>query len=151
MDYQQIGQILQSVVIIVGALSILTGLRGVTKQVQVVTYLEFTKRYSQIVGPMLKLSRKHKSAQCLADIHADEAEEFRDLAGGYFAILAHEYHLYKLGHLDARTWRMWSALVPNILRNPLMREVWNEAQEWYGSFPEFQRFIDAQFRRVSGT
>jgi hypothetical protein len=139
-------QLLEPMAIIAAALSILIGLRGLRVQIQLTTYLEFTKRFEDVSGPLHKILRKYKNAQSLADIHPEDADDFRDLAARYFAVVSSEFHLQGTGHLDRRTWLLWSQLIPQMLKNPLVREVWYEAKPWYAPMCGFAQFIESQIR-----
>jgi len=141
MDLVQLEKILQPIIILVATLSVLSGLRGVRKQIQVTTYLEYTKRFEDTMRPLARLLRKYKGKYKLGEIESEDARELHELIGSYISIIASEYHLQRGGHIDRETWHMWSYGLTDMFENPLVREVWFEVKEKYTAVRGFERFI----------
>ena len=144
MSADQIGQLLQTIVIMVAALSIVSGLRGVKNQIQVSAYLEYTKRFSEVYRPMRRALRKYEGIQSIKELSPDEFHDLRERVGSYFGLLASEFHLYKQGYIDQVTWQVWSEGVPRVVGNPLVYEFWLELKQVFAAVEGFESFIESK-------
>ena len=142
MNWQAIEAIGQIVGIIVAALAIWWGLRGVRRQMWLSTFFDYTKRYAEIIDRLPPSVRVPGDFLKLSDLPPPERERILSALRQYFNLCSEEHYLAEQRVLDRKTWGIWSTGIKDAFRNSVFRDGWALVLVEYEMYPEFCTFMD---------
>ena len=122
MDIEQIVQLATLVSALIAAIGLIVGIVVYRRQSNAQVFLEYTKRYAQVMDRFPGDARKAK-----LDLDAAPPPESEDLTYAalcYLNLCSEEYYLCKTGYLSKAIWRIWEDELKRTLRSPLFRREW---------------------------
>ena len=93
--------------VVVSALAIVAGLRSVRDQLRVTIFLEYTKRYSEIMQHMPFEAREPGGLYRLASQSKEERHRVLSVFREYLNMCSEEKWLHDHRRIDHATWRIW--------------------------------------------
>jgi hypothetical protein len=127
--------------VIVAILAVVFALRGVRDQLWLLTFSEYTRRYSEIVRELPSEARRPGGTFAFAELHPCEQGRVLNVARAYFNLCSEEYYLHTRGRIDDATWEIWRDGMIEVLRAPWSRTTWELLKPEY-RFLEFCEFFD---------
>lgn len=128
--------------VLVAALAICVGLRGVKKQMFVAVFNQYTQRYANIMDGLPAGTRDPKSKITLEDLDEKKRQEVLRVGRRYFNLCSEEMWLAQKGHLDQTTWGIWETGIRQTMRLQSMSDAWEELESEYEYFGEFHEFMN---------
>ena len=136
-----------TVVASIGAIyAIIHGVRVYKKQTNMQIFLEYTKRYAEIVD---SFPNKTLSARLNTDGKPPErSDELTKCVLQYLNLCAEEFYMWKKGYLNRELWKIWESELIRTLQSPLLRREWQDKNEIeqlrdeFIAYPEFQNYVD---------
>jgi hypothetical protein len=127
--------------VIVSALAIVAGLKGVRDQLRVTIFLEYTERYSKVMQNMPYMAREPGSGYQLASHSEEERRRVLAVFREYLNLCSEEKWLHDQKRIDGPTWKIWEQGMLDVARFPPFREAWSLLQTEYGGYRDFQFFV----------
>ena len=127
--------------VIVSALAIAAGLKGVRDQLRVTIFLEYTKRYSKVMQSMPSMAREPGSGYQLASQSEEERRRVLAIFREYLNLCSEEKWLHDQNRIDEPTWRIWEQGMLDVACFPPFREAWSLLQSEYSGYRDFQVFV----------
>ena len=127
--------------VIVSALAIVAGLKGVRDQLRVTIFLEYTERYSKVMQSMPYMAREPGSGYELASQSEEERRRFLAVFREYLNLCSEEKWLHDQKRIDGPTWKIWEQGMLDVARFPPFREAWSLLQSEYSGYRDFQVFV----------
>ncbi len=138
---------LAAVVVGVGALWVTLG--GIKNQLWILTFTEYTKRYSEAMTAMPAGVRRRENAVDIDALPEQERERLLACFRNYFNLCSEEYYLFKNKKIDAATWSIWEDGMESVVCCPSFRQGWSALREEYESFPQFRTHFDNLVARAT--
>ena len=104
------------------------------RQMNAQIYLEYTKRYDQIMRDFPSEVRFNLEG-ALNDV--DRVFVLR-----YLNLCSEEFYMQDAGYLSKRIWRIWEKEMERTLQSPLVLSEWEALRREFGSFEKFQTYVD---------
>jgi hypothetical protein len=119
---------------------IVVAIRVYRRQCNVQVFLEYTKRYTEIMNMFPVEGRK-------ARLHSfgeapRESEELSLAVLRYLNLCSEEFHLCKKKYLSRDVWKIWEAELKQALASTLVRREWTKLRKEFESYPEFVKYVD---------
>ena len=127
--------------VIVSAVAILAGLRGVRDQLRTTVFLEYTKRYAKIMHNMPYEAREPGSGYQLASRSAKERYHVLAVFREYLNMCSEENWLHECRRIDHPTWDIWKCGMEDVAHFPCFREAWDILAREYDAYKAFQEFV----------
>lgn len=122
------------------AVSLVVGIVIYYRQSNAQVFLEYTKRYSEIMNRFpaegLK-ARLNLSAKL-----PEKSDELSLAVLRYLNLCSEEFYLCKQKYLSSHVWGIWEAELKRTLSSPLFVREWAELREEFRSYPEFLEYVD---------
>jgi hypothetical protein len=118
--------------------------RGVRDQLWLMTFAEYTKRYSDIMSDLPFEARRPGSPFDIHALREEERTQVLQVMRSYFNLCSEELYLHQKGRIDSDTWEVWTEGTAEVMRFPCFDFGWGVLRQEYESFPDFQKFIDEQ-------
>jgi len=133
------------IAILVGAATIAFAARSIATQLRVIAFLEFTRRYSEIIVQMPTAARALKDDVSLSSLPQSERAATLNAFRLYFNLCSEEFYLSEEKVLRKPTWRIWRRELSTYLRTQIARDAWTEVRgEYYKTFRnEVERILAA--------
>ena len=131
-----------ALVLITGIAGLLS-LRGLREQLWLVTFTEYTRRYSEIMDALPFEARRPGGQFDLEALPADERDRALGAMRKYLNLSSEELYLHNRAKIDGETWGIWRTGIRDTLRLPCFRGAWRHLRDEYDFFPEFREFIDS--------
>lgn len=114
-------------------------LQALTKQLQVQTFSEYTRRYQEI---FLQIPEVFDEQADLASLK-QTTKPIAHLRA-YFDLCFEEYYLYQQGLVDKSTWSIWEGGMRRAFSRPIIQQAWQliKASSQYGH--KFEMFVEAR-------
>lgn len=141
MSVQVVVAITEIAAVVVGAGAILLALKGVREQLWLMTFTEYTKRYSDIVKDLPSEARRPQGNFDLTKLDPEQRDRVLNTMRNYLNLCSEEYFLAKRGRIDPETWGIWQAGISETLNLPWCRETWDAVRDEYRYFQEFCDFV----------
>jgi hypothetical protein len=93
--------------VVVSALAIAAGLKGVRDQLRVTIFLSYTDRYASIMSSVPFEARQPGSTYRLSSRPDDERTRVLSAFCEYFNLCSEEKWLYEHRKIDRATWKIW--------------------------------------------
>lgn len=116
--------------------------RSFRKQMNVQIYLEFTRRYEELMRHSPEEARTSLLGRRLSEIEPARRGEVKAHLLRYLNLSSEEYHLMTSGYLDAGVWELWRREMEWTLRTTLFVTSWPELKHQFASFPEFTAYVE---------
>ena len=127
--------------VVVSAVAIVAGLKGVRDQMRVTVFLEYTERYAKIMQSMPYAAREPGSGYRLAAQSEEERRRVLTVFREYLNLCSEEKWLRDRKRIDGPTWKIWEQGMLDVARFPPFREAWTLLEPEYSGYREFQLFI----------
>jgi len=131
--------------VIIGVLGLALGIRTYRRQTNAQLFLEYTRRYEEIMGDI-----PPESLQIRFEFEMKEPGESARLKLAilrYLNMTSEELYLWKRGYLADDVWQIWAKEVRRILRSPLLRREWPDLKVEFEAYEDFCAFVE----RIQGT
>lgn len=129
--------------VIVGVSALWVSLRGINNQLWLLTFTEYTKRYSEAMTAMPAGVRRREGGMDVDLLPETQREEVLACFRNYFNLCSEEYYLFKNKKIDAATWSIWEDGMRSMICSPSFRQGWSALRAEYESFPQFVARFDA--------
>lgn len=127
--------------VIVSAMAILVGLKGVRDQLRITIFLEYTERYAKIMHDMPYQAREPGSGYRLDSQPNDERYRVLAVFREYLNLCSEENWLHECRRIDNPTWNIWKYGMQDVARFPSFREAWEILSPEYDGYKDFQDFV----------
>lgn len=126
----------------VTAAGLLMTMRGISDQLWLHTFAEYTRRYADVVRDLPSEGRRPGSAFDIEQLAPDERGRVLNAARAYLNLTSEEFFLHSRGRIDDETWSIWRTGIEETVRLPWLRTAWGELEAEYTYVPEFTRFME---------
>jgi hypothetical protein len=135
--------ILAAVGPVLAAVSILIGVYVFRRQMNAQLFVEYTKRYEQV---MLSYPEGLRDTRLDSmGVPPPESPELTVAILRYLNLCSEEFYLWERGYLSGDIWRIWESEIRRTLASPLYRREWRKVQAEFASYGEFAKYVaDAQ-------
>ncbi len=134
--------------VLVAALAIVVSMQHVRDQLRTFIFLVYTDRYRRVMAGVPPEARVPALNRRLTDLPANDREQLISAFRDYFNMCSEEMWLKSNGRVDSDTWKVWRAGMKDVLRSPMVRDVWHELNGEYAYFHRFARFMDGLMSEV---
>lgn len=117
-------------------------LRGVRDQLWLITFSEYTRRYSEIMDGLPYEARRPGGDFDLKKLAEGERERVLATARRYLNLCSEELYLNKRGALDDGTWEIWRTGIADTARMPFFRDAWELLRQEYDYYGDFHAMVD---------
>jgi hypothetical protein len=126
--------------IIVGIVAFFRGVANYNKQMNVQVFLQYAKRYDEIMNSFPKSAK-------LARINSRNAlpkptGELTICVLRYLNLCSEEFYLHETKYLSEKVWLIWEDEMVRTLRTPLFRREWAKLINEFDCYPKFQAFVN---------
>ena len=140
MDLTLMVQIATLASVIFAGASLLFAAHVYRRQMNAQLFIEFTKRYEQIMEGFPANDRAHRLRT-----DGDPPEESPELTVAvlkYLNLCSEEFYLWKRSYLSSDVWSIWEEELKLTLRSPLVRREWATVKQEFASYPEFEKYVE---------
>jgi hypothetical protein len=149
MTSDQISAYATLLIVFFTAVSLVVGIVIYYRQSNAQVFLEYTKRYSDIMNRFPAEGLKAR-LNLLAKL-PEKSDELSLAVLRYLNLCSEEFYLCKQKYLSSRVWGIWEAELKRTLSSPLFVREWAELREEFRSYPEFLEYVDRVQRECSTT
>ena len=142
MQTDWISVLVEVLTVVLAAAAILYSMHGLKQQLRLSTFLEFTRRYSEIMDPLPFDARIPDSPYDLAKVPAEEREQVLRVVRKYANLCSEEFHLHQKKKIDGDTWEIWRLGMQDTMRLPCFRDGWRQIRAEYDLYGDFRRMVD---------
>lgn len=129
--------------LVLTAVSILIGVYVFRRQMNAQLFLDYTKRYEEVMRSYPEGSRNSRLDS--AGVPPPESPELTAAILRYLNLCSEEFYLWKRGYLSGDIWGIWETEMRRTLASPLCRREWPRVQAEFSSYEEFAKYVaDAQ-------
>ena len=122
-------------------IGLLIGIRTYRRQTNAQVFLEYTKRYENIMESFPTNALPARLA--LEGTPPPQSTELSLALLRYLNLSSEEFYLQSKGYLAKEIWLIWEGELTRTLRSPLMRREWKELRSEFDSYPEFLTYVDS--------
>jgi hypothetical protein len=130
--------------VVVSALAIVTGLKSVRDQLRVTIFLEYTKRYSEIMQHMPFSAREPGGRYRLPLGPDGERNRILSAFREYLNMCSEEKWLYDHHRIDRAAWGIWERGMRDTASFPSFGDAWRILCSEYDAYPDFQKFVSTE-------
>jgi hypothetical protein len=116
------------------------GVISYKNQMNAQLFLEFTKRYDEILQSFPRTARSARFN--LEGPPPGESEELTLSILQYLNLCSEEFYLYKKGWLDEKVWKIWEEELVRTLRAPLLMREWKKLAREFNAYSAFRDYVD---------
>ena len=132
----QIGTLISAFLMFVG---LAIGVLMYRRQMNAQLFLEYTKRYEDIMNAFPADSR---DARLKIDCDTPkESDELTLVILRYLNLSSEEFYLWKSRYLSQEIWRIWEDELLRTLRTPLLMREWLKLKHEFESYPAFSTYV----------
>jgi hypothetical protein len=117
------------------------------RQCNVQVFLEYTKRYAEIMNSFPSHGREAR-----LELFGDPPAESPELSLSvlrYLNLCSEEFYLRQKKYLSVHVWRIWEAELNRTLRSALVVREWRRLSREFQSYPEFLAYVEGVQCRAS--
>ena len=129
---------------VAGILTLFIGIRIYKRQTNTQIFLEYTKRYNEIMESFPPEARPARLS--LEGKMPDHSEGLSIAILRYLNLCSEEYYLCERGYLSKELWGIWEDELKRTLNSPLFVREWEGLRNEFLSYPEFLEFVDDAHR-----
>ena len=132
--------------VLVAIVEVVRGIRMYKRQTNVQIFLEYTRRYEQVMQSFPPSSRVAR-----LDLEGSPPEPSAELSLAvlrYLNLCGEEFYLRDRGYLAEDVWQIWEAELKRTLGSPLLRREWQELKREFESYPKFRGFVEQSQQQV---
>ncbi len=118
-------------------------LRGIRSQLWVMTFSEYTRRYSEIMEALPFEARRRRGNFDLAALSAPVRERVLGAMRKYLNLCSEELYLHRKGRIDREAWSIWRIGIGDTVCLPCFQQAWTLLRTEYDYYPEFCAFMDS--------
>jgi hypothetical protein len=128
--------------VVVSALAIVAGLKGVRDQLRVTIFLEYTKRYSKVMRHMPFEAREPGGHYRLSAQPKEERYRILSIYREYLNMCSEEKWLHDHRRIDHAAWSIWERGMRDTASFPSFGEAWEDLRPEYDAYTDFQKFVN---------
>lgn len=118
----QTSDIIASLALLISLLSIWLQKSSDRSQIMVGNFLEYTKRYQEIISHFPKeVVEENFDLTSTSEVDREKLLRYMWM---YFDLCYEEYCLYKLGYIDRKLWTIWESGMKAAFSRPAFRQSW---------------------------
>jgi hypothetical protein len=147
LNWELVGGVGTAVSALAAAVAVLMGLQTYRRQANAQVFLEYTKRYREVMADFPRDARR-----ALLDLQAAPPPRTEDLSLAvlrYLNLCSEEFYLWRTGYLADDVWRIWEGELNRTLRSPLLVREWASLHVEFEAYPEFRQYVTAHQNAVS--
>lgn len=125
------------------------GVRTYKRQTNALIFLEYTKRYEEIMAAFTIRAR-----QARLDLEGDppkESEEITVAVLRYLNLCSEEFYLCQRGYLSKDVWSIWESELRRTVASSLVRREWRSLRKEFEEYPAFREYVDQAQADEKGT
>lgn len=126
----------------IAAAAILSSVQGLKNHLWLLTFAEYTRRYSDIMEAMPFEARRPGGNFVLENLPTNEQQAVLGAIRNYLNLCSEELYLHRRNKVDDETWRIWNSGMREVVQLPSFRDAWAVMRIEYLYFPEFCSFMD---------
>ena len=126
---------------VVATVAIVVGLHTYRDQTNAQIYLEYTRRYDEVMASFPGAS--HRARLDIATNPPPPSEELTAAVLRLLNLYSQEFYLARSGYLAEDIWQIWEAGLQRTLRSPLLRREWVQLRDEFVAYPAFVAYVDA--------
>ena len=135
-------QIATVVSIVIGIVAFFYGVKVYAKQMNAQVFLEYTRRYEDIMKSFPKAAWGARLDSEVA--LPDPSDELSTCVLRYLNLCSEEYYLFRGKYLSKAVWGIWEREIARTLRVPLLRREWLRLCKEFDAYPEFQSYVNSK-------
>ena len=138
-------QVLNVLVLFVTAIGVLVGVYVFRRQMNAQLFLEYTKRYEEIMRSYpvgMRAFRLHSAGE-----PPPESSELTTVVLRYLNLCSEEFYLCQGKYLSRDIWGIWEEEMRRTIASPLYRREWEKISDEFSSYPEFYEYVARSQRR----
>jgi hypothetical protein len=115
------------------------------RQCNAQAFLEYTKRYADIMNSFPPEGRKAR-----LDVFGNPPPESEELSLSvlrYLNLCSEEFYLCKKSYLSIDVWRIWEAELKRTLGSTLVVREWKKLRQEFQAYPEFLAYVELSQRQ----
>jgi hypothetical protein len=137
--FQDAAQYLISLGLLFTTISILLSIYVYKRQMNAQLFLEFTKRYEEIMRTYPDEARALRLES--EGTVPPPSEELTVSVLRYLNLCSEEFYLWKNGYLSKQIWRIWENEMKRTVSSPLYTREWETLKKEFDSYSEFADYI----------
>lgn len=126
--------------ILIAAFSLFFGVYIYRKQTNIQIFLEYTKRYENIMDSFPADARFYRMNT--EKKLPEESLELTIAVLKYLNLCSEEYYLRETGQLSKKIWNIWKEELERTLRSNLVRREWPKIKSEFASYSKFQKYVE---------
>jgi hypothetical protein len=147
MTNEQITAFATLLLVAIATLSIFVGVFIYRRQCNAQVFLEYTKRYSEVMN---RFPREGLKARLNLSAEPPEKSDELSLAVlRYLNLCSEEFYLCKQKYLSNHVWGIWEDELKRTLSSPLFVREWEGLREEFRSYPEFLAYVEQAQRECA--
>ena len=127
----------------IAAAAILASVQGLKNHLWLLTFAEYTRRYSDIMEALPFEARRPGGNFVLENLPTNEQQVVLGAIRNYLNLCSEELYLHRRNKVDDETWRIWNSAMREVVQLPSLRHGWAVMRVEYLYFPEFCSFMDS--------
>jgi len=120
--------------------TIVLGIWVYWRQINAQLFLEFTRRYDEVMAPM----RRAGAGVDLSTVGSLPGDEYDLVLLRYLNLCSEEFYLYTNNYMAKRVWMIWKADIERTLKSANVRSRWTAGMyKEFESFPAFSDWVNS--------
>ena len=115
------------------------------KQSNIQIFLEYTKRYSEIMDGFPKDARIYRVNS--SELLPEESTDLTLSVLKYLNLSSEEFYLMRNHQLSKRIWRIWEDELIRTIKSNLIRREWTKIKHEFESYKEFQNYVETNLSK----
>jgi hypothetical protein len=128
--------------VLVTALLALVTLKGIREQLWLMTFAEYTRRYSEIMDDLPFEARRPGGNFDLGALPVNERQRALGAMRRYLNLCSEELYLHQRRKVDDETWSIWVTGIRDTVRLPCFQHAWSLLRPEYDFYADFCSFMD---------
>ena len=116
-------------------LAVLGALWVYYRQANAQIYMEYNKRYEQIMHDFPGKVRLNFAEAKPGDVCPERILRYLNLC-------SEEFYMWQAFYISHKVWAIWEGEIKRVLQTDLIRSAWKDLSEEFKSFKDFQKFVD---------
>lgn len=136
-----LSEMAQLTAITISAVGLIVSLRRLRDQLRLQTFMEFTKRYVDVLDGLPRRALGPESAWNPETLTEDERIDLARAIRRWANLCSQEYYLRGAGRVDEATWNIWKEGIENSMARRPFRDGWRMIEGEYKYYPAFHAFM----------
>lgn len=140
--YMTLGELIALAAALAAAALVVVTLKGIRDQLWMMTFAEYTRRYSEIMDGLPFEARRPGGNFSLSGLPDPERQRVLGITRKYLNLCSEDLFLTRKGKIDKETWTIWKTGIKDTMRLPCFQGAWTALRAEYDFFPDFCNFMD---------